>query len=520
MSALWNSSIGIYAITAVLAAPLILLAKKKWGKQEQGSGYHAHIILMSRYPKQGTTKTRLIGELGEQGAARVQNIMSDYMLDQLLVFQELNPCRWVEVKYHGGSQEDMDYWLGWRKKSKQFRMSWSEQDAGHLGQKMAGAFNKAFEKGAQRVVIIGSDIPGITPDLLTSAMSTLRNNGEMIIGPAKDGGYYLVGLNTKVYKHLRDDVGSLFEGMDWGTEKVFNQQKQVAESHGIKVEDLSTVNPSWILQDVDYPEDLGEFEKIGISVKQIKEPVLSIIIPVLNEANNIAETLSNVFKNCSYPKYTEIIVSDGGSTDDTAEKVEEFARTNTDIKIKLVKGIKGRGKQQNSGVKEASGDNFLFLHADTRLPPRFDQHILINLGIPGVAAGAFGFELDIFHDTSLDYNCSWFFKLQMRAISFGANIRAKYFELPYGDQALFMSRQKFDAVRGFSDFPLMEDYELVKKLQKEGHIKIVEDDCAITSARRWMKLGCLRTTGLSNILVILYNLGVHPNTLAKWYYGK
>ena len=77
------------------------------------------------------------------------------MLDQLTVFQKEHRSSWVKVIYHGGSLKEMEYWLGWRCKSRRLRMSWSKQSDGHLGLKMAAAFNQAFDKGAERVLLVG-----------------------------------------------------------------------------------------------------------------------------------------------------------------------------------------------------------------------------------------------------------------------------------------------------------------------------------------------------------------------------
>lgn len=107
----------------------------------------------------------------------------------------------------------------------------------------------------------------------------------------------------------------------------------------------------------------------------------------------------------------------------------------------------------------------------------------------------------------------------MKCLVWGADIRTKKFEKPYGDQAIFMKRDVYQAVGGFPPYFLMEDYVMVEKLKTLGHISVVDGHPITTSYRRWKKWGYLKVTGLSQLIILAYHLGVHPNTLAKWYYG-
>lgn len=113
----------------------------------------------------------------------------------------------------------------------------------------------------------------------------------------------------------------------------------------------------------------------------------------------------------------------------------------------------------------------------------------------------------------------WWFILQMKALVWGTNKRAVKYEKPYGDQALFMTKEVYSMVGGFPPYFLMEDYIMVDKLKTLGHIAIVEGHPVTTSYRRWRKWGYLKVTGLSQLIIMAYHLGVHPNTLATWYYG-
>ncbi|XP_070557889.1 uncharacterized protein [Ptychodera flava] len=487
-------SLVLFATTVAIL--VFFSGRKTWNRWKLQTKKN-RIILFTRYPTPGLTKTRLIGELGETGAARLQHYMTDHMVDVVTNVQQHCPDICVEIDYCGGNEQDIKYWFD-RKTS--LKCIWNEQQPGNLGDKMSSAFRNSFQQGAENVLIIGSDIPGINRDLLREAFTTLQDSAtkdNLLLGPALDGGYYLIGLNQINSSKLEN----LLQGIDWGTEKVREQQEERAKSVGISVCHLSKV-----LQDVDTIDDLPVVEEfMGISVQQIKSPRLSVVIPVLNGVDEIQNAIATLIKRCSWPQFMEIIVCDGGSEDGTFEKVEEIAKSETKCPIKVVRSSRGRGKQQNAGFSHSSGDVLLFLHADTLVPERFFEEILLVLGTPGVSAGAYALDFDKLYSDKM--------------IRWTARKRATKYELPYGDQGIFLTRQMFEKLGGFPDYPLMEDYELVKRLQKEGHVKICEESPAITSAKRWEKYGFSNT--LQNyVTVIAYEMGVKPATLARWYYGS
>ncbi|XP_033644595.1 uncharacterized protein LOC117304321 isoform X1 [Asterias rubens] len=474
------------------------------------------VVLFTRFPEPGKTKTRLVAELGEAGASRAQLYMTDHMLNILAEFQKRKTDTAVEVKVAGGNVSQIGHWLD-RKGFPPERFSWSMQCDGHLGTKMAQTFDSSFKKGNEIAVIIGSDIPAIDADILDAALDKLhRSDCEMILGPAKDDGYYLVGLRKEV-KHKLGDLNSLFEGIEWGTSKVLQQQLDVASHSGIKVELMSQ-----ILTDVDTQDDLGEFERaVGVSLTDLKMPVLSVVIPVLNEEANIHAILTCIKENSSWPSYIEVIISDGGSLDCTVECVDQFAEENPEMKISVVQGGAGRGRQLNAGARAATGVNVLFLHADTRLPWAFDRYVLLTLAEPGNVAGAFNFSFDVLHskEKHSQDKCSWWNRKQLQILERLVRLRCRVSELAYGDQALFMSRKIFDKAGMFPPFLLMEDYAMVKKLQKFGHLRIIQDVSVVTSARRLLKKGIIKTVIINRLMMVGYTIGIDPGTLGRFYYG-
>ncbi|CAH1265149.1 DPM1 [Branchiostoma lanceolatum] len=440
--------------------------------------------------------------------------MTNVILHEAGKLQQRNPENLsVEVRYHGGTEDDMRYWLGRRG---DITCWWRVQDGEDLGHKMANAFKDAFREGTENVVLVGSDIPAITADVLEEALQILQSAQEediCVLGPAIDGGYYLVGLNRRTNSSV---LGQLFQGMRWGTDQVLQQQLQVGERLGVWCNLLSHK-----LQDVDTADDLGEFERrTGIPRQELCSPKWSIIIPVLNEAENIKAVIDNALQEFPHQHQIEVVVSDGGSTDGTRDIVRDIAKSYPQGTVKLVSSPNGRGVQLNTGTQHASGDYLLFLHADTRLPSSWQQDAYRTLCRPGVAVGAFPFGLDVVEDSNHSKSDSWWFRAQMRLLQWGTNLRASFFELPYGDQALFMTKRQFHAVGGFPEFPLLEDVELVRRLKQHGHVGIAEGKGVVTSARRWRKHGYLKVTSMNTFILLAYEMGVQPDTLAEWYYGR
>jgi rSAM/selenodomain-associated transferase 2 len=220
--------------------------------------------------------------------------------------------------------------------------------------------------------------------------------------------------------------------------------------------------------------------------------MISVIIPILNEVDIIESSLSSLL---NHRGDFEVIVSDGGSSDGTLNVVSRFPQ------VKQVISGSGRGRQMNEGAKLARGDIFLFLHADTYLPPSALQIIEAVMSESSVAGGSFCINFD-------QHN------LLLRVYSFLSQINHILFT--YGDQGLFLRCNTFRAIGGFKDIPIMEDVEIQVRLRSIGKfVKIREP--VVTSARRFIKHGIIRQQILNTALVFLYHLGVSPSDLKRFY---
>ncbi|CAD5919890.1 MULTISPECIES: TIGR04283 family arsenosugar biosynthesis glycosyltransferase [Planktothrix] len=228
---------------------------------------------------------------------------------------------------------------------------------------------------------------------------------------------------------------------------------------------------------------------INFSSESVK---ISIIIPVLNEAENIGLVISSIQR----AENIEVIIIDGGSQDNTVKIAENLG-------VKVIVTNRGRALQMNAGAKIATGEILLFLHGDTQLPLGFETEVRETFINSNIIAGAF--QLKINGD-----------QLSLRVIEKTVFWRSKYLQMPYGDQAIFIKAITFGEIGGFPEQPIMEDFELIRRLNHLGKIEILSSS-VITSGRRWQKLGVFKTTLINQLIVIGYYLGISPTKLAQWY---
>lgn len=225
----------------------------------------------------------------------------------------------------------------------------------------------------------------------------------------------------------------------------------------------------------------------------------SIIIPVFRETAVINDLLNNIFKQFNRKEF-EIIVVDGENNGNTINKISIESD-----KIKKVMSEKNRAKQMNAGVSVSEGEVLIFLHADCLLPKDALKQIKGFLAVdPQIVAGAFDLKID---------SDKFIFKI----ISKLSSARSRITKIPYGDQAIFITKEFFYRIGGYKEIPIMEDVDLMRRIKRnKGKIHIFST-YVNASPRRWGKEGILYYTFKNWIITTLYFLGVSPDKLKMLY---
>jgi uncharacterized protein len=212
------------------------------------------LVIFTRYPTPGAVKTRLIPAIGAAGAARLHRQMSEHTLDRARELRQRVPVS-IAVYFDGSDYQQMAEWLG-------TDLIYQSQGEGDLGVRMnrsilrvagdpqrqrSGSANESASEQGERVVLIGTDCPALTADILAQAFEQLLDR-DLVLGAALDGGYYLIGM--------RHPQPELFVGVDWGTDRVLQQTIAIANRLNLSIGYLPK------LADIDRPEDLSLLKKI------------------------------------------------------------------------------------------------------------------------------------------------------------------------------------------------------------------------------------------------------------------
>ncbi len=222
--------------------------------------------------------------------------------------------------------------------------------------------------------------------------------------------------------------------------------------------------------------------------------VISVVIPTLNAGDALGDTANALLPGVGDGLIRELVVSDGGSRDDTLEIAEERG-------ARIVTGEAGRGGQVARGVAAAEGNWLLILHADTHLSDEWPRAVRTHIAEHPEKAGWFW----------LHFRADG---LLPRSVAAGANLRSRVFGLPYGDQGLLVRKDVLDEVGGIPLIPLMEDVALAKRLR--GRLRQL-DAGAFTSAERYQRDGWVRRAAANLTTLLRYKLGADPARLASDY---
>lgn len=438
------------------------------------SGRGSRICLLTRYPRLGEVKTRLVPPLSAEEALALHDRLTRHTLRRALGLAATGDAR-VEVRTDAAFHRVAHDWLGGG-------FSTRYQGEGDLGDRIRLSFGDAFGRGEGRVVVIGSDCPRLSSTILRDALARLEH-ADVVLGPATDGGYYLVALRRESAKR---SVPVIFSNVPWSTSDVLACTLEIADEHHLS---CALLEP---LPDVDRPEDVADAEAVlAACAAPETDARVSVVIPALDDAEYVAIAVGSAWAAGA----EEVIVVDGGSRDHTREVASAAG-------ARVLVSEAGRARQMNAGAGAANGSVLMFLHADTTLPPRACDLARAALASPGFVAGAFDFAVPAT-------------ARHARLITLVGKWRARLSGHPYGDQALFVSACTFEDLGGFPDLPTMEDLEFVARLKRLGTVELVPEP-ATTSARAWQAHGLIGATALNVAAISAYRLGVDPERIARW----
>lgn len=228
----------------------------------------------------------------------------------------------------------------------------------------------------------------------------------------------------------------------------------------------------------------------------VKQSQISVIIPALHEQETINTTLKHV-RGLPGGQDCEVVVVDGDPQGNTLAAIR-------DPRVVRLTSAPGRGRQMNVGARSARGTILIFLHADTQLPLTALSRIVTTMADDRYMVGAFRLGID---------SSRWI----LRYIAFRANMRTRTNRIPYGDQAIFMTKDTFGRLGGYAELPMLEDVDLMRRVKRQGGRLCILPERVQTSPRRWEAEGALYTTLRNQVIMLLYYLGVKPARLAKLY---
>lgn len=456
------------------------------------------LIIFTRVPVPGMTKTRLMPYLTPEQCARlhecflkdIAKICPGTGADIFVCYTlpETEKSGRLSAGGRDGSYTDAGDPVGVLRKIFGPAAEYYEQTGDGLGERMLSAIREVLERGYERCVLIGTDVPEVESQDIRQAFGILDRK-DVVFGPTADGGYYLVGM-----KSPRKEV---FEKQTYGHGSVLQNTVRALCRVGISVGIGRTHH------DIDQDEDLRAFrdrmrgsralQRTETGKYLMRNRSISVIVPIYNEEKTIRPLLADLGK---LRDRCEIILVDGGSTDRTLEYISRDFR--------LLHSEKGRARQMNLGAEESTGDILFFLHCDSELPDKPLEQI--RYVMKDYRVGCFG----------IAFHSAHFFLFTCRVIS---NHRIKDRNVVFGDQGIFIDRKLFFDMGMFPELPIMEDYQFSLSLKERGEKIGITKKRIYTSDRRFRggTIPKLKEMWKMNRLRKKYRDGVSIDEVARMY---
>ena len=480
------------------------------------------LLLFMRFPEPGKVKSRLAAALGEESALAVYTRLVRRTLGVAADFKRLRPGAEIHLFFSPADKKE------------RFASSYPgprdfiAQEGAHLGERMERAFLWAREKGFDRAVMVGSDIADLAASDLDEAFEALAS-GDAVLGPASDGGFYLIGLKSR----SGNPGVSIFRHERWGTEEIFRRTRDELLRSGLSVRlvakrcDIDTPGDALRLGasrgapsappdsrshalPAETPETPGASSRAAPAMlpdgpspgSLLFASRLTIVIPTLGPPERLRPLLDTLEAGL-WPG-DSIIVVHGGPDSERLESADRVEAPGSGTR--WIASPPGRGVQMNRGAGEATGDVLWFLHGDSTPPPHFAYQVRKILEAPRASFGCF--HLGFLPSTPL-----------LEAIARWANFRTRRLKLPYGDQGFFCRRETFVELGGFQKRFIMEDVDFAKRARSRGELLLLPDTL-YTSPGRYLEKGVLRASLQNHLLRFLHFLGVEDEKLYALYYGK
>lgn len=412
---------------------------------------------MAKAPVPGRVKTRLQPDFTPEACAEIQAVLID------------RTVRWARAAGSAFVAHDGELSAG--------GVELIPQVDGHLGERLAAATAAVFERHDGPLLVVGVDTR-LTAAHAEAALERLDAGADAVFGPALDGGYYLVALARPARELFAIDPPP------WGGPDVLELSLEAARAAGLTT---ALLGPE---RDLDTPADataLLDDPELGTLLRR---GLVSVVVPTLDEAAELPRLLDHL---AALEGRFEVIVADGGSRDGSAELAASHP-----LAPRVLHETSGRAAQLNAGARAARGDPIVFLHADTRLPPTAHR----SLTATHVDGGNFAIRFD--GDDLFARVLGAWYRGQRRLGAY------------YGDSAIWLRRATFDELGGYRELPIMDDYELARRLER-GHRTACLPGPVVTSARRWRALGIPRTVLSWVVIRWLFIAGVSPDRLARLY---